>query len=82
MKIEYSKNLEKIPPYPFVEISKKKKAKLAAGADLVDLGIGDPDLPTPEGIINAMNDAVGDSSTHRYPMDAGRQDFREALYIG
>lgn len=78
MKIEYSKNLEKIPPYPFVEMAKKKKAKLAAGADIVDLGIGDPDLPTPEGIINAMNDAIRDSSTHRYPMDAGRQDFREA----
>lgn len=77
MKIEYSENLRKIPPYPFAEISKKKKAMVAKGINLVDLGIGDPDLPTPQGIIDAMKKAVADPSTHRYPMDAGRQDFRE-----
>jgi LL-diaminopimelate aminotransferase len=78
MKIEYSENLRKIPPYPFAEISKKKKAMLAKGIHLVDLGIGDPDLPTPQGIIDAMTRAVKDPATHRYPMDAGRLDFREA----
>jgi len=78
MKIEYSANLKKIPPYAFAEISRKTKAMLARGIDLVDLGIGDPDLPTPKGILDAMKMAVEDVSTHRYPMDAGRQDFREA----
>jgi LL-diaminopimelate aminotransferase len=78
MNVEYSDNLERIPPYPFVEISKKKKELRAKGADLVDLGIGDPDLPTPDGIRQAMKKAIDDPSTHRYPMDAGRQDYREA----
>jgi len=78
MKIEYSANLKKIPPYAFAEISRKKKEMKAKGIDLVDLGIGDPDLPTPQGIIDAMKKAVEDTSTHRYPMDAGRPDFREA----
>ena len=78
MEITYSDNLRKIPPYAFAEISKKKKAMAAKGIDLIDLGIGDPDLPTPEGIREAMKRAVDDSGTHRYPMDAGRTDFREA----
>jgi len=78
MKIDYSENLKKIPPYAFAEISRKKKAMKAKGIDLVDLGIGDPDLPTPKGIIDALAKAASDPSTHQYPMDAGRQDFREA----
>lgn len=78
MNIEYSNNLKKIPPYAFAEISRKKKEMKAKGIDLVDLGIGDPDLPTPKGIIDALAKAAADPSTHRYPMDAGRQDFREA----
>lgn len=78
MNIEYSDNLGRIPPYAFAEISRKKKALRDSGADLIDLGIGDPDLPTPEGIRDAMKDAIDDPSTHRYPIDAGRPDFREA----
>lgn len=78
MEIEYSENLQKIPPYPFAEISRKKKALKAQGVDLVDLGIGDPDLPTPQGVMDAMCSAVRDPAIHRYPMDSGRQDFREA----
>jgi LL-diaminopimelate aminotransferase len=78
MDIVYSESLRKIPPYPFAEISKKKKERIAQGVDLIDLGIGDPDLPTPEGIRGAMKRAIDDSSTHRYPMDAGRIDFRQA----
>jgi LL-diaminopimelate aminotransferase len=76
--MEYSDNLKKIPPYAFAEISRKKKAMKAKGVDLIDLGIGDPDLPTPQGIVDTMKKAVADPSTHQYPMDAGRQDFREA----
>lgn len=78
MDIEYSENLKKIPPYAFAELSKKKKAMLAKGVDLVDLGIGDPDLPTPKGVREAMKKALEEPTTHRYPMDAGRPDFREA----
>jgi len=78
MNIAYADNLNRIPPYPFVELTKKKRMKIAAGEDIIDLGIGDPDLPTPQGIRDAMKKAIDDSSTHRYPMDAGRKDFREA----
>ncbi len=78
MQIKYSENLSRILPYPFVEISKKKKELLKMGADLIDLGIGDPDLPTPEGIREALKRAVDEPSTHRYPLDPGRLDFREA----
>ncbi len=78
MEINYSDNLKKIPPYAFAEISKKKKAMAAQGINLVDLGIGDPDLPTPKDIRDAMKKAVDDPATHRYPMDAGRKDFRDA----
>ncbi|MBN2518291.1 MAG: LL-diaminopimelate aminotransferase [Candidatus Altiarchaeota archaeon] len=78
MDVRYSDNLAKIPPYPFAEITKKKRQKIAEGKDIVDLGIGDPDLPTPRGILDAMKTAIDDSSTHRYPMDAGRKDFRGA----
>ena len=77
MDIKYSKNLNKIPPYPFVEIVKKKKQKIAEGRDVIDLGVGDPDLPTPEGIRDAMRKAIDDFSTHQYPLDVGREDFRE-----
>ena len=78
MDIEYSENLKKNPEYAFVEISKKKKALAEKGADIVDLGIGDPDLPTPDGIRDAMKKAVDDPDTIGYPMDAGRLDLREA----
>lgn len=55
-----------IPPYLFAEIARVKAEAIASGADIIDLGIGDPDLPTPEGVINALDRAAHDPSTHRY----------------
>jgi LL-diaminopimelate aminotransferase len=64
--IERAKRLDKIPPYLFGEISRLKAQALAEGKDLIDLGIGDPDQPTPEPIINALNEAAHNPETHRY----------------
>jgi LL-diaminopimelate aminotransferase len=70
--------LRKLPPYLFKEIDRKKTELRAKGMDLVDLSIGDPDLPTPAHIIEAMKKAVADSINHRYPSYSGMLEFRAA----
>ena len=62
-----SKRLERIPPYAFAQLERKIADKLAAGIDVISLGIGDPARPTPQPIIAAMQRAVADPSTHKYP---------------
>ena len=74
-----SKRLERIPPYAFAELERKIAAKRAAGADVISLGIGDPDRPTPALIVEAMQEAVTEPETHRYPSNRGRADFRAAV---
>jgi len=71
--------LRKLPPYLFKEIDRKKMELRAKGVDLIDLGIGDPDLPTPGHIIEAMKKAVGDAVNHRYPSYSGMLEFRAAV---
>jgi LL-diaminopimelate aminotransferase len=78
MKIEFSERLKKLPPYLFVEIDKAKKKAKDEGRNIIDLGVGDPDMPTPNFIIDALNKAVRDPSTHRYALDQGLLEFREA----
>jgi LL-diaminopimelate aminotransferase len=74
-----SSRLEQIPPYLFAELEKKIAAKRAAGIDVISLGIGDPDMPTFEPIVAAAQRAVADPSTHGYPTNRGRREFREAV---
>jgi LL-diaminopimelate aminotransferase len=74
-----SKRLERIPPYLFAELERKISAKREAGVDVISLGIGDPDMPTYEPIVAAAQRAVADPSTHQYPTNRGRQEFREAV---
>jgi LL-diaminopimelate aminotransferase len=74
-----SKRLELIPPYLFAELERKISAKRAAGVDVISLGIGDPDMPTFEPIVAAAQRAVADPSTHSYPTNRGRREFREAV---
>jgi len=74
-----SRRLAQIPPYLFAELERKIAAKRAAGIDVISLGIGDPDLPTFEPIVAAAQRAVADPSTHSYPTNRGRQEFREAV---
>ena len=74
-----SSRLEKIPPYLFAELERKVAAKKAAGVDVISLGIGDPDTPTFEAIVAAGQRALADPSTHTYPSNRGRAEFREAV---
>ena len=71
--------LDRIPPYLFAELERKIAAKRAAGVDVISLGIGDPDRPTPALIVDAMEEAVSEAATHHYPSNRGRPEFREAL---
>jgi len=71
--------LEAIPPYMFAELERKVAAKRDAGIDVISLGIGDPDTPTYPHIVEAMQAAVADPSTHQYPSNRGRPEFREAF---
>jgi LL-diaminopimelate aminotransferase len=74
-----SSRLERIPPYLFAELERKVAAKRAAGIDVISLGIGDPDTPTYAPIVAAAQAAVADPSTHTYPSNRGRPEFREAV---
>ncbi len=74
-----SERLSRIPPYLFAELERKIAAKRAAGADVISLGIGDPDRPTPALIVEAMQEAVTEPETHQYPSNRGRADFRQAV---
>ncbi|NQT46613.1 MAG: LL-diaminopimelate aminotransferase [Candidatus Omnitrophica bacterium] len=79
MRIDLSKRLKALPPYLFVEIDKAVKDAIARGKDLIDLGIGDPDTPTPRYIIEAMNKALEDKANHRYALDQGLPELREQI---
>ncbi|MHB8080111.1 MAG: aminotransferase class I/II-fold pyridoxal phosphate-dependent enzyme [Candidatus Krumholzibacteriia bacterium] len=68
-----------LPPYLFAEIDLARRAALAAGRDIVDLGIGDPDRPTPAPLVEAMAAAVRRVANHRYPANPGGPALREAL---
>ncbi|HXW57927.1 MAG TPA: aminotransferase class I/II-fold pyridoxal phosphate-dependent enzyme, partial [Solirubrobacteraceae bacterium] len=74
-----SRRLERIPPYAFAALEQKISAKRKAGVDVISLGIGDPDRPTPPLIVEAMQEAVSEPETHRYPSNRGREDFRGAV---
>jgi LL-diaminopimelate aminotransferase len=73
-----SQRLQALPPYLFIEIDKKKRALIAAGRDVINLGVGDPDLPTHKFIIDEMAKAIYDPKNHRYPFDEGVPAFRQA----
>ncbi|HEX3173954.1 MAG TPA: LL-diaminopimelate aminotransferase [Solirubrobacterales bacterium] len=74
-----SKRLEAMPPYMFQELERQIAEKRAAGIDVISLGIGDPDEPTYPYVVEAMQQAVADPSTHQYPSNRGRDEFRQAF---
>ncbi len=74
-----SSRLERLPPYLFAELERKISAKRAAGVDVISLGIGDPDTPTPATVVDALASAARDPGTHRYPSNRGRPELREAF---
>jgi LL-diaminopimelate aminotransferase len=74
-----AQRFSKLPPYLFAEIDRKKKELVAAGRDVINLGIGDPDLPTPKPIIEALANAAADPATHSYALDDGDNVFRAGI---
>ena len=76
---EKAERLKQLPPYLFKEIDRKKAEVMAKGVDIIDLGVGDPDLSTPQHIIGEMKKAVDDPANHRYPSYSGMNDFKEAV---
>ncbi|HYZ13833.1 MAG TPA: LL-diaminopimelate aminotransferase [Actinomycetota bacterium] len=74
-----ARRIESLPPYLFAELDRKLAAKRAEGIDVISLGVGDPDLPTPDHIVDAMRHAIADPATHRYPSYYGSPDFRGAV---
>ena len=74
-----SDRLQKLPPYLFAEIDKKKKAALAAGRDVINLGVGDPDRPTPAPIIQSLQHHVENPSFHQYALDQGAPELRQSI---
>ena len=71
--------LKRLPPYLFAQLDKLKKEALSKGTDVIDLGIGDPDKPTPKHIISRLATAAQNPKHHRYPSYVGLQSFREAV---
>jgi LL-diaminopimelate aminotransferase len=77
--IEKAERLQKLPPYLFAELDRKKAEAKAKGIDVIDLGVGDPDMPTPGNIIESLTTAAHKPKYHRYPSYTGMNDFREAV---
>lgn len=79
MEIKISKKLESLPPYLFAEIDAAKRKARQEGRNIIDLGVGDPDIPTPAFIIEKLHEAAQDPKNHRYALDQGMSELREAI---
>ena len=77
--MKFAQRLDLVPPYLFAELERKIDEKRREGVDVISLGIGDPDLPTPEPVIRALQQAAADPQTHQYPSNRGLERFREAI---
>ena len=76
--IQLADRIRSLPPYLFAEIDQLKKQERAKGVDLIEMGIGDPDIPTPKQIVDAVAKAVHHTPYHRYPSYEGMFSFRKA----
>ncbi|MEN9271515.1 MAG: pyridoxal phosphate-dependent aminotransferase [Thermostichales cyanobacterium HHBFW_bins_127] len=77
--MKLASRLSQIPPYLFAELDRKKEALLAQGVDVINLGVGDPDRPTPAHVVAAMHQAIDDPSTHNYPPYQGTKEYRQGV---
>lgn len=77
--MRFARRLDQVPPYLFAELERKIETMRAGGVDVVSLGIGDPDLPTPDAVIEELRRQAGRAETHRYPSNRGLPAFREAV---
>src|SRR5690606_1980469 len=74
-----SKRIANIPPYPFVEITRKINQKRSEGVDVITFAIGDPDIPTPAHIMKTLHEAADEPANHRYPESDGLPELRQAI---
>ncbi len=79
MSFQKALRLQKLPPYVFAEVNKKKARLLAEGKDLIDLGMGDCDLPTPPAIVKVLQETATEPKNHRYSSYAGLPEFRKTI---
>ena len=77
--VEKAARLNALPPYLFVEIDRAKRKLQSEGKDVIDLGVGDPDIPTPGHILERLKTAVDDAANHRYSFTEGMPELREAI---
>jgi LL-diaminopimelate aminotransferase len=77
--MKFARRLDLVPPYLFAELERKIAEKRTAGVDVISLGIGDPDLPTPAAVVEEMQRQVARPETHQYPSNRGLHLFREAV---
>jgi LL-diaminopimelate aminotransferase len=77
--VRFAKRLDAVPPYLFAELERKIEEREKAGIDVISLGIGDPDLPTPEPVIEALARAARNPATHQYPSNRGTDEFRASV---
>jgi LL-diaminopimelate aminotransferase len=77
--VRFARRLDQVPPYLFAELERKIEAKSREGIDVISLGIGDPDLPTPRTIVEAAAEAMRDPFTHQYPTNHGTEEFRQTV---
>ena len=77
--ITKAKRINELPPYLFAEIDRRKRQALSRGVDLIDLGIGDPDIPTPSAVVEKLLEGASKPANHRYPNSSGMAEFREAV---
>jgi LL-diaminopimelate aminotransferase len=76
--MQAAKRLEQIGAYLFADLDRKQAELTAKGVDVISLSVGDPDLPTPAHIVDAMMEGASDARTHRYPPYGGTKEFRQA----
>src|SRR6267142_3896447 len=79
LSIKKAKRINELPPYLFAEIDRRKRAALARGVDLIDLGIGDPDIPTPSQVVEKLIESASKPNNHRYPNSSGLLEFRQTV---
>src|SRR3954470_14670602 len=74
-----SKRLDRLPPYLFAQLERKIAEKKAQGVDVISLGIGDPDTPTPRLVVDALREAAADPGPPHAPPTRGREELRDAV---
>lgn len=77
--LESPERLKQLPPYLFAEIDRRKRELRAQGKNVIDLGVGDPDIPSPDFVVKALQEAAAVPANHRYALDAGMPEFRQSI---